>query len=157
MLICASATAAALGRSEPAPEFHGPRLDADGEFALGEHRGELLLVEFWASWCAPCWRALQTLQKMQADWGPRGLHVVTVSVDEDPRKAREFAARRAAGLMVVSDPSGDIADRYAVQGMPASFLVGPDGRLIAAFEGYRDDTERAIDRAIARALDAAPD
>ena len=156
LLAAASVDAASLRRDSPAPDFRGPRLDAEGEFALAGHRGEWLLVEFWASWCAPCWRALKTLQTVQNDWGPRGLRVVTVSVDEDPEKAREFAARRAAGLMVVSDPRGDIADQYAVQGMPASFLIGPDGRLVAVFEGYRDDTERAIERALAAALHVAP-
>ena len=132
-----------------APDFRAHRIDKPGEFVLTEHRGAPLLLEFWASWCGPCWRALDATEQLQSNWGPRGLQVVTVSVDEDPEKARDFAERRAPTLAVLADPQGEIADRYAVQGMPATFLIDCEGRIVARFEGNYLGSELRIAHAIA--------
>lgn len=145
---------AARAAPAPAPDFRAPRIDADGEMALADFRGHPLLLEFWASWCAPCWRGLAASTRLQAEWGPKGLQVLTISVDEDVDKAREFAARKIPTLPALADPIGRVADRYGVDGMPANYLIDCEGRIVARFEGFRDDTERGLAKAVAALVEA---
>lgn len=138
-----------------APDFTAPRLDADGSFTLSGHRGTPMVLDFWATWCAPCWRALAASARLQSAYEAKGLQVLGVNIDEDVPKAREFAARRAPTLAMVSDASGRIADSYGVHTMPVTVVLDCEGRIAARFEGFRDGVERQIERAVA-AVTAQP-
>ncbi len=150
-----AAVAAPAPASRTAPDFTAPRLDTEGSFTLSGHRGVPMLLDFWATWCAPCWRALAASARLQSSYEAKGLQVVGVNIDEDVPKAREFAARRAPTLAMVSDPTGRIADSYDVHAMPVTVVLDCEGRIAARFEGFRDGVERQIDQAIA-AVTATP-
>lgn len=161
LLACAAGGAWAATPPAPAsalrkaPDFTAPRLDSSGIFVLSGFRGVPMLLDFWATWCAPCWRALDASERIQADYGPKGLQVLGVNIDEDVEKAREFAARRAPTLAMVSDARGRVADLYAVHAMPVTVVLDCEGRIAARFEGFRDGVERQIERAVA-AVTARP-
>ena len=160
LLSCAACAAvAAPPASSPAlrkaPDFSAPRLDSTGVLSLSGLRGAPLLLDFWATWCAPCWRALDASERIQADYGPKGLQVLGVNIDEDVEKAREFAARRAPTLAMVADPKGHVADMFDVHAMPVTVVLDCEGRIAARFEGFRDGVERQLERAVA-AVTAKP-
>ncbi len=138
-----------------APDFTAPRLDVEGTFTLSGHRGTPMVLDFWATWCAPCWRALAAAERLQAAYESKGLQVLGVNIDEDVPKAREFAARRAPTLAMVADPRGHVADMFDVHAMPVTVVLDCEGRISARFEGFRDEVERQLQRAVA-AVTATP-
>lgn len=153
--MAAVAHAAPAPARQKAPDFTAPRLDTAGSFTLSGHRGTPMVLDFWATWCAPCWRALDAAERLQAAYESRGLQVLGVNIDEDVEKAREFAARRAPTLAMVSDPKGHVADMFDVHAMPVTVVLDCDGRIAARFEGFRDSVERQLERAVA-AVTAIP-
>ena len=156
-LLLLASTGQAAPKPEPrkAPDFTAPRLDVDGSFTLSGHAGVPMVLDFWATWCAPCWRALGAAERLQANYAVKGLQVLGVNIDEDVAKAKEFAARRAPTLAMVSDAHGHVADKFDVHAMPVTVVLDCEGRIAARFEGFRDGVEREIDRAVA-AVTATP-
>lgn len=142
--------ARALDVGAPAPAIQLPGTPAAVDtVAL---KGQVLYVDFWASWCAPCKRSFPWLNEMQAKYGARGLRVIGVNVDRKRSEAEAFLAQVPAQFQVGYDAEGETPRRYAVRGMPTSLLVGADGRVILRHEGFKDDDRAALEAAIAAAL-----
>jgi thiol-disulfide isomerase/thioredoxin len=123
-----------------------------GPLALLDHRGKLVYLDFWASWCGPCRQSFPWMTEMQARYGRRGLQVIAVSVDARPDDARRFHAANPAGFAVAFDPAGESARRFAIRAMPTSVLIGPDGRVIATHSGFRAADREPLESAIRDAL-----
>ncbi|MET0533541.1 MAG: TlpA disulfide reductase family protein [Steroidobacter sp.] len=104
---------------------------------LSSYRGKLVLVDFWASWCAPCRKSLPWLNEMQTRYGHRGLVVIGVNVDSSREAVDRFLKEVPAQFAIVYDPAGAIAAQYEVPGMPTSFLYGPNGELIEHHVGFK--------------------
>jgi thiol-disulfide isomerase/thioredoxin len=115
-------------------------------------QGKLVYVDFWASWCGPCRQSFPWMNEMQAKYGPRGLQVVGVNLDNDSAEATKFLSQVPASFAVAFDPKGDTARRYQVKGMPSSVLIGPDGKVIQVHTGFRADQRAALEAAIVAAL-----
>jgi thiol-disulfide isomerase/thioredoxin len=115
-------------------------------------KGKVVVVDFWASWCAPCKRSFPWWNEMQAKYGARGLQVVAVNVDKHRADAEAFLARSAARFAVAFDAEGETPKRFQVRAMPTSFLIGTDGRVLLRHEGFKDDDRAALEAAIVAAL-----
>ena len=96
-----------------------------------------MLLNFWATWCAPCVREMPSLDRLQAALGDRGLSVVAVSIDRAGVKAiRPFAKRLGlAHLGLYHDPEGALFRAFGVSGLPASFLIDQGGAVVGAYAG----------------------
>ena len=101
--------------------------------------GQVVLIDFWASWCAPCKRTLPELARLGARHP--GLKVLAVSLDEDRSKALGFLKGQDKGLLALHDAGREVAEAYDLAGMPAAVLVDRKGVLRARFDGY---TERDL-------------
>lgn len=110
---------------------------AGAELDLGRFRGSVVLVDFWASWCAPCRHSFPWLNEMQAKYGEHGLVVIGVNVDRERADAERFLHQTPADFLIVYDPDGSLAARYQVPGMPSSYIFGRDGELIGQHVGFR--------------------
>jgi cytochrome c biogenesis protein CcmG/thiol:disulfide interchange protein DsbE len=143
---------AAAERARQAPEV---RLrDSEGRtVSLSDFRGKVVLVDFWASWCAPCRQSFPALAELGRLYGSRGLEVVAVNVDEQRRDADAFLAGQPAGLKVVFDQQGSAPRAFDVQAMPSSFLIGRDGTIRFTHVGFNDKTLEAYRREIGQLLD----
>ncbi len=121
-------------------------------FDLADYRGEVVYLDFWASWCVPCHESFPWMAELQQAHARDGLRVVTISVDTQREDAEDFLAKHASALAVFHDPEGDLASRYDLAGMPSSFIIGRDGRVLYAHSGFRDkdiaELEHAIDEAL---------
>ena len=123
---------------EPAPAPAQAVTDADGRaVGVAEFRDRVLLINFWATWCAPCVREMPSLDRLQAKLGDVGLTVMAVSED---RKGAEkvMPFYREHGLQhldVFLDPKGTFARAMEVRGLPSTILVDPQGRVIGRLEG----------------------
>ena len=144
----------ALAAPRQAPALSAPELFSGKTIELRQFRGQVVLLEFWASWCGSCWRSFPLLAQLQSRYQDEGLVVLGVTVDEDVGVAREFATRKKLPFMLLEDHAGKIADRYAVEAMPHSVLIDANGIVVQEFVGFRDDTEQQLRYAVATALES---
>ena len=148
-----------LSWAETAPSWQLQRLDKSDTLSLEQLQGQIVLVDFWASWCVPCRPAMQALSQLQADYAEAPVKIVPISVDEDVRDAQRFVQRYGPSLISLHDPDGQIAEAYKLIGMPSSFVIAPDGQIALRHHGYRqgDDAQwrQAIDDLLASMAQAS--
>jgi cytochrome c biogenesis protein CcmG/thiol:disulfide interchange protein DsbE len=113
-----------------APDFSLNTLDGE-TFRLGDHRGEVVVLNFWATWCPPCRREIPDFVSLQNDLGPRGLQFVGVALERSagPEEVRAFAEKMNINYPIgLGD--GSIAEKYGgVRGLPMTFVIGPEGTI----------------------------
>lgn len=114
---------------QQAPDFALPTLAGD-TLRLSAYRGQVVVLNFWATWCPPCREEIPLLVDLQREWESAGLQVVGVSLDEDGFAAvRPFARAMDVNYPMVVD-DGTVARRYGgVRALPTTFLIGPTGRV----------------------------
>lgn len=122
---------------------------------LADMKGQVVYVDFWASWCAPCKQSFPWMNEMQAKYGARGFNVVGINVDQKREDADKFLAGTPAKFAVAYDTTGKVAELYQPKGMPTSFLIGADGKVRAVHVGFKDSQREELEREIQSALTAA--
>ncbi len=135
------------------PVFSGVTLD--GRLSVNDIRGQVILLNFWASWCAECRPEMPVLERLHREFGPRGLAVVGINAREEAIAVRRYANELRLTFPLLLDPDGTMNRQYGVVGLPTTFLIGRDGRAIAFAVGSRD-WEGAPARALIEALLAEP-
>ncbi len=110
---------------------------AGARVRLADFEGRMVLLNFWATWCAPCVREMPSLDRLRAALGDRGLSVVAVSIDRAGLKViRPFAERlKLTRLGLYHDPKGALFRAFGVTGLPASFLIDRNGGIVGAYVG----------------------
>ncbi len=127
---------------------------ATGARSLADYKGQVVLVNIWATWCAPCREEIPSIEALYRDFAPRGFRVVAVSVDDaaDARKIREFLAPYHVTYDVLHDSAGAIQKTYQSTGVPENFVIGSDG--VVRKKAYAQDWNSPENRAlIGRLLD----
>ncbi|MBI2460140.1 MAG: TlpA family protein disulfide reductase [Candidatus Rokubacteria bacterium] len=121
-----------------APVFALPNL-ADQPVTLTEFRGKLVLLNFWATWCPPCVAEMPDLERLYREFKAEGFVIVAVSIDTQGKKVvAPFWEKTGLTFPSLLDTSGEVATRYGVRVLPASFLISPEGEIIARILGPRD-------------------
>jgi len=133
--------------------------DAAGKAAtLADFKGQVVLVNLWATWCPPCIAELPSLDLLQARLRDAGLKVLPVSMDRKPvaEVAAFLDARNVEQMTLYIDTDRDIARNWAYGALPASYLIGRDGKVIEVFMGPREWTKGAVFEKIKAALKVPP-
>jgi cytochrome c biogenesis protein CcmG/thiol:disulfide interchange protein DsbE len=128
---------AALARGErpAAPDFRLRRLNGAGMLALSELRGQVVVVNFWASWCIPCKDEAPQLQRLWLTYRDRGVVVLGVNIQDLEVKARAFLAQTGGTYPNVRDIDGTVYRDYGLTGVPETFFITREGRIIKKFPG----------------------
>lgn len=126
---------------------------ADG-LDLDRYRGKVVVVDFWASWCAPCRRSFPWLNEIQAKYRDRVV-VIGVNVDRSQADAAQFLRDVPATFPVIYDPEGKLAARYEVPGMPSSYIFDAQGKLVARHIGFRNSDIEEREQELRRLLSPA--
>jgi len=124
-----------------------------GTFKLSEHRGKVVMINFWATWCPPCLEEMPAMERLYRQQKDAGFTLVAVSVDTDPKKVTPFITEHKLTFAIGLDPKMDLANAYAVRALPSSFLVGRDGNLTALAIGPRhwdNDAAHSVVEGMAR-------
>lgn len=119
------------------PDFTGGSL-APNPIHLYEHRGHIVLVNFWATWCAPCVEETPSLEKLSAQLQPMGVEVIAVSVDKDPAALAKFIAQYHLSFPVARDPDQTVASTYGTSVFPETYILDRQGRVAEKIIGGRD-------------------
>jgi thiol-disulfide isomerase/thioredoxin len=119
-----------LGTGTRAPEFHATTLDTPPrQKSLDDYRGHVVLINVWATWCQPCRVEIPSIERLYKTYGPKGLKVVAISVDDAGTEPaiRSFVKQMGMTFEVLHDPTGQIEREYQVTGYPETVIVGKDG------------------------------
>jgi thiol-disulfide isomerase/thioredoxin len=118
------------------PDELGHSVSGD-DITISSHKGKVVIVTFWASWCGPCRQELPVLGKLQKAVGREHLEVIAINFKEEPREFRNvLRANRDIALTYVHDRYGAISDRYGVTSLPNMFIIDRDGRIAHVHRGY---------------------
>ena len=128
--------AAILAKTEEgavAPDFALNTIDGE-KFILSQKRGKYVLLDFWASWCAPCRASFPTIAKIHEQYKGKALSVIGVSLDKDQKAWEKALNEEGCTWTQVCDLKGEIAKQYAIKAIPALILIDPNGRIVGRFD-----------------------
>lgn len=140
----------------PMPSVVVKRFEGGGKIDLGALQGKVVLVDIWASWCAPCMEEMPLLDEMAGRLKQKGVQIIAVSVDEDKDSAQTFLSSRPSwSLTVAHDPKGRLPEALRPGKMPSSYVVDAEGIIRYVNEGFeRGDLKVLEKRLVALAADA---
>lgn len=147
-LALATAARAQLKVGDPFPALASSALSGG---AVPATEGKVLVVDFWASWCAPCKASFPALGKINADYAARGLVLVGVSVDEKASAYAAFVKKQTPPFPALHDAEQKLVRAVQVPAMPTTYLIGRDGLIRSIHAGYHGD---ATDKLLRTELDA---
>lgn len=107
---------------------------------IDDYRGDVVLLNIWATWCEPCRVEMPSMQRLEEKLGPKGLRIVAVSVDDPGMEARiaSFVREYALSFEILHDAPGRIRTQYQTTGVPETFVIGRDGRIRRRIIGQED-------------------
>ncbi|HEX7637863.1 MAG TPA: TlpA disulfide reductase family protein [Burkholderiaceae bacterium] len=144
------AHAAAIRPGAPAPDFTLHATDGRN-LRLDELRGQVVLVNFWATWCGPCREEMPHLDTLYGKYRKSGFVLLGVNIDDDPNTALATARKLGVSFPVLLDTDKQVSKRYDLSTMPSTVVIDRDGKVRYVHRGYRDGVEAEYDRQI-RAL-----
>jgi len=125
-----------LGRGDAAPPIALPRLGGES-VQLSDLEGQVVLVNFWATWCKPCEDEMPAMQRLYASLSEAPFEMLAVSVDDGEPEVQAFASRMGLGFPILLDPGQEASRAYQTTGCPESILVDPSGRIVERYVGPR--------------------
>jgi peroxiredoxin len=131
-----------LGRPTLAPDFTVPRLGS-GSVSLKELRGQLVFLNFWATWCLPCKEEMPSMERLHQRYKSRGLVVLGMSVDRNGPAVAPFVKHLGLTFPIGLDPDMAVADRYRVRALPSTFLIDRKGNTVTVAFGAREWDSKA--------------
>jgi cytochrome c biogenesis protein CcmG/thiol:disulfide interchange protein DsbE len=122
-----------------APTFAATDLKTGQRVTLADYRGQVVLLNVWATWCEPCKIEMPSMQQLEREIGPRGLRIVAVSVDEGGADVvRQFARDFGLTFQILHDPARQIERIYQTTGVPESFVINRQGKIVKKVIGAAD-------------------
>ncbi len=129
---------------KPAPTFTAPSLAADPVEFTGQS-GDVIVLDFWATWCGPCVVALPEIAKLADELSDKKVRFYAISVSEEKEAVQNFIEEKGLeDLQVLLDPGGELASAFAASAIPQTVLIGQDGRVEAVHVGFDPDNSIKI-------------
>jgi thiol-disulfide isomerase/thioredoxin len=135
----------------PAPAVAVYQLDGK-PLSLAALKGQVVLLDFWASWCVPCRTSFPFLDRLQSQHASDGLRVVGLTLEEDDEAITGFLDSVPAHFTIARDPTEKAGEAFGVVAMPTTFLIDREGRVAARFEGGDESVHAKIEAAVATLL-----
>ena len=145
--VVAGTASSAIAPATAAPDFTLRAMDGPN-MRLQEQRGRVVMINFWATWCAPCRQEMPHLNRLYEKYRGAGFVLLGVNVDDDTGKAAEVAAKLGVTFPVLLDTEKSVSKLYDVSTMPSTMLIDRDGKVRYVHRGYlagyEDNYEKQI-------------
>ena len=137
----------------PTPEFNLATPDGK-KISLRDFRGKIVMLNFWATWCVPCREEMPAMEKLYQALAPRGFRIAAVSIDEgSPEDVQAFARELGLSFDILQDRSTKVQQIYQTTGVPESFLLNRQGKIVKRVIGAQDWNSKVNRDLIERLLD----
>lgn len=120
---------------------------------LSSYKGKLVYLDFWASWCGPCKQSFPWMNAMQDKYQAQGFEVIAVNLDANNEDAQKFLVTTPAKFTVAFDSKGQTPRQYGVKGMPTSYLINSDGKVIYQHMGFNAADREKLEQKIQSLLE----
>jgi len=140
LVISTTVFAAGGDSSGPAPAFTLNGVTGSPA-SLSQYKGQVVMVNFWATWCGPCQQEMPLLEQMYKKYKPAGFTLIGVNVDKDAPPVKELLARKPVSFPVLLDPQSQVSKAYHVDEMPSSVIIDRKGDIRYIHRGYKPGDE----------------
>jgi len=119
-----------------------------GDLDLKAHRGKVVYLDFWASWCKPCRESFPWMNGLLAKYPAEAFTVITINLDAETDAMQRFLDKVPASFDIYHDPSGRLAEQFRIEGMPTSYLISPSGEVVKKHLGFYTSNVELYEREI---------
>jgi peroxiredoxin len=140
VIMASTAFAAAGDSSGPAPAFTLTTLEGQPS-GLSQYKGQVVMVNFWATWCGPCQQEMPLLDQMYKKYKPAGFTLIGVNVDKEAPAVKALLTRKPVSFPVLLDPANSVSKAYHVDEMPSSVIIDRKGVIRYVHRGYKPGDE----------------
>jgi peroxiredoxin len=151
MILNINMAEAAVSKGKPAPDF-ALRSMAGENLRLSELRGKVVMVNFWATWCAPCRKEMPLLNDLYKKHKQSGFVLLGVNIDNNPKKAEKMAKKLGVSFPVLFDSKKTVSESYGVSAMPFTVIIDKSGSVKHVHKGYLPGYEKKYDKQISKLL-----
>ena len=146
-MLAVANSAWALEENQVAPDFTLKTVTGEN-VKLSEQKGQIILLNFWASWCGPCRKEMPALEDLHQQFSDLGVAVWGVNVEQDPEPGQGFLKDISVSFPIMFDSENTVTEAYQVAAMPTTILIDRDGKVRAEFKGYKEGYEKKYAKAI---------
>lgn len=130
------------------PIAHASGIKNIDQLDLKQYNGKVVYLDFWASWCKPCQKSFPWMNGMVQRYPAEGFKLITINLDSDAKAMNDFLSRVPAQFDIYHDPSGTLADKFQLQGMPTSYLINKSGKVVSRHIGFQTQEIPAYEKEI---------
>lgn len=125
---------------QPAPDFSLQSFSGK-QISLSDHKGDVVMINFWATWCGPCRQEMPILDELYNRYERAGFQLLGVNIDDEPQRAKDMIAELGVSFPVLFDNTKEVSELYSVQAMPVSVMVDREGKVRYIHHGYKPGYE----------------
>lgn len=151
LILLAGSSANHAVAATQAPNLDLKKLD-NSSFKLSDYRGDVLYVDFWATWCPPCRKSFPWMEEMHERYKDLGFKVVAISLDTKRSVIDQFLEKMTTSFIIAHDPSGDSATQFKVKGMPSSYLIDRKGNIHMTHLGFNSKDKSKLEEEIKKLI-----
>lgn len=151
LLWCGPANAKMPAIGDKAPDFT-LRSSVGKNLKLSEYRGQVVMINFWATWCSPCRQELPQLNRLYAQYQRAGFVLLGLNIDDNPKAARQLADQLSLAFPVLFDTAKRVSGRYDVDAMPTTLLIDRGGVVRYLHRGFRSGVENEYEARVRELL-----
>jgi cytochrome c biogenesis protein CcmG, thiol:disulfide interchange protein DsbE len=141
--LCLNTQAFALDVGDPVPDFELPQSQV--ALKLSDLNGKWVYLDFWASWCTPCRQSFPWMNQMQLKYGSKDFQILAVNLDAKKTDADRFLTQTPANFSLAFDSKAQSAKLMELKGMPTSYLINPQGKLVYIHTGFRNEDRELLE------------
>lgn len=136
-------SAAEAKQAKLAPNFTLTDMNTGKPVSLSDFKGKVVVIDFWATWCTPCRKALKFYEKLYREKRDKGLVIIAISIDHREKKLRNHLKKHPVTYYVLHDPDKAVMKQYKVFKIPTTFIVGKDGTIQNKYIGIIEKVIKA--------------
>jgi cytochrome c biogenesis protein CcmG, thiol:disulfide interchange protein DsbE len=144
--------AGATAKSLSTAQWETPLANKTLKTTLSHYKGEVIWLDFWASWCVPCRASFPWLNDIQQRYESRGLKVIAINLDENTSDAEDFLRQVPANFQVFYDPQGSAPTQFDIQGMPTSVIIDREGNVHLFHIGFNESDKAELEAILQKVL-----